>query len=62
MGVKSIVATVLVLAGIIGLIIGIAGIFGKNLTAQSPWIFAILGFVFFSSGIGLLKSTGPRGA
>jgi len=62
MGVKSIVATVLVLAGIIGLIIGIAGIFGKNMTAQSPWIFAILGFVFFSSGIGLLKSTGPRGA
>lgn len=56
------VATVLVLAGIIGLIIGIAGIFGKNMTAQSPWIFAILGFVFFSSGIGLLKSTGPRGA
>ena len=62
MGVKSIVATVLVLAGIIGLIIGIAGIFGKKMTAQSPWIFAILGFVFFSSGIGLLKSTGPRGA
>jgi hypothetical protein len=62
MGVKSIVATVLVLAGIIGLIIGITGIFGKNVTAQSPWIFAILGFVFFSSGIGLLKSTGPRGA
>jgi uncharacterized membrane protein len=62
MGVKSIVATVLVLAGIIGLIIGITGIFGKNVTAQSPWIFAILGFVFFSSGIGLLKNTGPRGA
>ena len=62
MGVKSIVATVLILVGVVGLIIGIAGIFGKNLTAQSPWIFAILGFVFFSSGIGLLKSTGARGA
>jgi|APFEC2959095171_1045051.scaffolds.fasta_scaffold00001_277 hypothetical protein len=62
MGAKSIVATVLILAGIVGLIIGVAGIFGKNLTAQSPWMFAILGLIFFSSGIGLLKSTGPRGA
>jgi hypothetical protein len=42
MGVKNIVATVLVLAGGIWLIIGITDIFGKNITAQSPCVFAIL--------------------
>ena len=62
MGAKSIVALLLILAGVVGLIIGIAGIFGKNLTAQSPWMFALLGLIFFSSGIGLMKSTGTRGA
>ena len=62
MGAKSVVAVILILAGIVGLIVGIAGIFGKNLTAQSPWMFAILGLIFFSSGIGLMKSTGPKGA
>ena len=62
MGAKSIVGVLLILIGIVGLIIGMFGIFGRNLTAQSPWIFAVLGLIFFSSGIGLMKSTGPGGA
>jgi hypothetical protein len=57
---KNIIAIVLIVAGIAGLIIGIAGIFGENLTKQSPWIFGILGFIFFTSGIGLLKSAGKQ--
>jgi hypothetical protein len=43
-------------------VIGLLGIFGKNVTPQSPWLFAILGFMFFSSGIGLMKSTSARQA
>jgi uncharacterized membrane protein len=57
---KSIVGIILVVAGIAGLIIGVSGIFSENLTKQNPWIFGILGFIFFSSGIGLLKSTGKQ--
>lgn len=60
MGPKSIVGIILIVAGIAGLIIGVVGIFSKNLTNQSPWIYAILGFVFFTSGIGLLKSVGKQ--
>jgi hypothetical protein len=56
MGVKEISSTVLILLGIAGLIIGMFGIFGDNMTKQNPWIFAILGFIFFMSGITLLKS------
>jgi hypothetical protein len=62
MGAKSILGIILVLAGAAGLVIGLLGIFGKNVTAQSPWLFAILGFIFFSSGIGLMKSTGAKQA
>ena len=60
MGAKGIVGIVLIVAGIAGLIIGVFGIFSENLTNQSPWIYAILGFVFFTSGIGLLKSEGKQ--
>lgn len=51
----KILAMVLVLIGIIGLIMGVLGIFGPNLITLSPWALAILGFIFFVSGIGLLK-------
>lgn len=46
---------VLVVAGVIGLIMGVLGIFGSLSFGMSPWAFAILGFIFFLSGIGLLK-------
>ena len=51
----KILALVLVVLGIAGLIIGILGIFGPNVVALSPWALSILGFIFFVSGIGLLK-------
>jgi hypothetical protein len=62
MDAKNILGIVLVLMGAVGLGIGLFGIFGKNVTAQSPWIFGILGFIFFSSGIGLMKSSGTKQA
>lgn len=51
-------AFVLTLFGIGGLILGIMGIFGQNFTEFSPWALAILGLIFFSAGVGLLKSRG----
>lgn len=51
----KILALILVVLGIAGLIIGVLGIFGPNVVSLSPWAMAILGFIFFVSGIGLLK-------
>jgi len=51
----KVLAMVLTLAGIVGLILGVLGIFGKDLVALSPWALAILGLIFFASGIGLLR-------
>lgn len=46
---------ILTLAGMAGLVLGVLGIFGQDLVALSPWAMAILGLIFFSAGIGLLK-------
>jgi hypothetical protein len=51
-------ALVLTLFGIAGLILGVMGIFGRNYTGFSPWALAILGAIFFTSGIGLFKTRG----
>jgi hypothetical protein len=51
-------ALLLTIAGIIGLVLGVLGIFGKNMTNVSPWALGILGLIFFSAGIGLLKHQG----
>ena len=51
----KVLAMILTLAGIIGLVLGVLGIFGRNVVALSPWALAILGLIFFSSGVGLLK-------
>ena len=51
----KILALVLVLIGMAGLILGVPGVFGPNLIALNPWALSILGFIFFLSGIGLLK-------
>ncbi len=56
MKVKTISGSVLILLGVIGLIIGLFGLFGNELTKQNPWIFAILGLIFFIAGINLLKT------
>ncbi len=46
---------ILTIAGMAGLILGVLGIFGQNYFTLNPWAFAILGLIFFSSGVGLLK-------
>lgn len=51
----KIIATVLTLIGFVGLILGVLGIFGRDLVALSPWALAILGIIFFGAGIGMLK-------
>ena len=48
-------ALLLTIAGIIGLVLGVLGIFGKDLVTLSPWAMGILGLIFFTAGIGLLK-------
>jgi hypothetical protein len=48
-------AVVLTLAGMVGLILGVLGIFGQNYFTLNPWAFAILGLIFFLAGVGLLK-------
>ena len=50
-----ILAFLLTIAGIIGLILGVMGIFGNNFVALSPWAMTILGFVFFIAGVSMLK-------
>ncbi len=50
-----ILALVLTVSGMIGLILGVLGIFGNNVVGLSPWALAILGFVFFLSGVSMLK-------
>jgi hypothetical protein len=52
-------AFLLTLVGIAGLVLGILGIFGRNYAQFNPWALGILGLIFFTSGIGLLKSR-PR--
>lgn len=51
----KILGVVLTLAGMVGLVLGVLGIFGQNLVTLSPWALAILGFIFFIAGIGLLR-------
>jgi hypothetical protein len=51
----KIIGLILTLIGFVGLILGVLGIFGKDLVQLHPWALAILGLIFFGSGIGLLK-------
>ena len=46
---------ILTLLGGTGLVLGILGLFGNNLVILNSWALSILGFIFFVSGIGLLK-------
>ncbi len=57
MKMTQILGVILLLLGAAGLIIGLFGLFGKNLVEENPWIFAILGLIFFFSGTGLLKKS-----
>lgn len=48
-------ALILTIVGGIGLVMGLIGIFGANLVTLSPWALAIIGIIFFTAGIGMLK-------
>jgi hypothetical protein len=50
----KILGMILVVAGMIGLSLGVFGIFG-GLPIVTPWAFAIVGLIFFISGIGIVK-------
>ena len=54
---KKTLALVFTVLGAIGLIAGIVMMFTGQLTQSTTWIAAVLGIIFFSSGIGLLKTT-----
>ncbi|HET8858927.1 hypothetical protein [Marivirga sp.] len=54
----KIIGIVLTIAGAIGLIFGVLGIFGTLIINVNSWAMTILGFVFFVSGIGMLKKLG----
>ena len=54
---KKGLAIILTLLGIGGLVFGVITIFNVGLTNSNPWIGVILGAVFFTAGIGLLKTT-----
>lgn len=51
----KVVSLTLLLAGVLGLILGVLGIFGRDLVAMNPWGLAILGLIFFTAGMGLMK-------
>ncbi|WP_375578575.1 hypothetical protein ABWH96_16320 [Marivirga tractuosa] len=54
----KIIGIILTIAGAIGLIFGVLGIFGTPLINLNSWAMTILGFIFFVSGIGMLKRIG----
>lgn len=51
----KVVSLILLIAGIVGLVLGVPGIFGRNLVTMNPWALAILGVIFFTAGMGLMK-------
>ncbi|MAN26175.1 MULTISPECIES: hypothetical protein [Mesonia] len=51
----KILGIILVVGGMIGLVLGVFGIFGSLSIGLSPWAFAIVGLIFFLSGIGIVK-------
>jgi hypothetical protein len=49
-------ALILTLVGMIGLILGVLGIFGTPIiNSLSPWALAILGLIFFIAGVSMFK-------
>jgi len=51
----KILAVIMLIGGAIALVMGVMGIFGSIAVMFSPWALAILGFIFFVSGISMLK-------
>ncbi|MBI1226711.1 MAG: hypothetical protein GC192_15865 [Bacteroidetes bacterium] len=58
---KKILGTILVAFGLLGLIPGVLGIFDKTeYIGINSWALALLGGLFFLSGIGLIQSIRSR--
>lgn len=51
----KIIGISLTIIGILGLTFGVLGVFGNNIIALNPWAMTILGFIFFISGVGMVK-------
>jgi hypothetical protein len=52
----KILALIMTIVGAVGLVMGVLGIFGSSLIPSlSPWALAILGLIFFTAGISMLK-------
>jgi 4-hydroxybenzoate polyprenyltransferase len=51
----KILGIILTVGGAIALVMGILGIFGSIALMLSPWALSIIGFIFFISGISLIK-------
>jgi len=51
----KILAVIMLIGGAIALVMGVMGIFGSIAVMINPWALAILGFIFFVSGISMLK-------
>lgn len=51
----KILALIMTIAGAVGLVMGVLGIFGSLSLMLSPWALAILGIIFFIAGISMLK-------
>lgn len=58
---KKIIGTVLTIFGGLAIILGVFGIFeGKDIAGISPWAPALVGLLFFSSGISLVQAVRPQ--
>lgn len=55
MNIKKIFGILLLILGGVGLVLGVLGIFDQEVVAMSPWALAILGLIFFFSGVSLMK-------
>ncbi len=56
----KIIGIILTILGAIALVLGVLGIFGTPIIALNSWALTILGFIFFISGIGMLKRVGDN--
>lgn len=55
---KKGIGLVMIVLGGCALVYGVIMLFNGNVIEPTTWIATILGGIFFSSGLGLLKSTG----
>ena len=53
---KKALGAIFTLLGAFALVVGVVGIFGTNLIQGNPWVYTILGLIFFLAGIGLVKT------